>query len=72
MTAMERIDLQELLVRIDERVKSIQDDIREINLARSCASHTEKIKTLERLVWGSVTVSTGLIARLVYLAIATS
>ena len=43
MTAMEREDLQDLLVRIDERVKTIQDDIREINMARRCISHHVKI-----------------------------
>ena len=52
MTAMERQDLQDLLVRIDERGKTIQEDIREINVARRCPSHDAKIKTLERLVWG--------------------
>ncbi len=52
MTAMERGEVQDLLVRIDERVKAIQEDIREINLARRCASHQVKIKTLEHMVWG--------------------
>ncbi|MEZ7198905.1 hypothetical protein [Pseudodesulfovibrio karagichevae] len=54
MTAMERQDLQDLLVRIDERVKAIQVAIREINGARQCAGNREKIRLLERLVWGSV------------------
>ncbi len=39
---MDHQDLQDLLVRIDERVKAIQDDIREINQARQCASHRVK------------------------------
>ncbi|MGE4422497.1 MAG: hypothetical protein AB7D39_09385 [Pseudodesulfovibrio sp.] len=54
MTAMERQDLQDLLVRIDERVKAIQVAIREINETRQCAGNREKIRLLERLVWGSV------------------
>ncbi|MBG0790358.1 MAG: hypothetical protein H0S80_07675 [Desulfovibrionaceae bacterium] len=52
MTALEREDLQSLLVRIDERVKAIQEDIREINGARQCAGHAVKIRSLERLAWG--------------------
>lgn len=66
MTAMERTDLQDLLVRIDERVKAIQEDIREINEARRCPSHTEKIKSLERMVWGCLAGLTGVGARALY------
>lgn len=69
MSAMDREDIQTMLARIDERVKSIQDDIRDINLARSCASHTEKIKTLERLVWGCTVGVTGIAIRIIYEAI---
>ncbi len=54
MTALEREDLQSLLVRIDERVKAVQEDIREINEARQCAGHSVKIRSLERLAWGCV------------------
>ncbi|BCS87343.1 hypothetical protein [Pseudodesulfovibrio sediminis] len=42
----------DLLVRIDERVAGIQEEIRGINDDRRCHTHTEKIKTLERIVWG--------------------
>ncbi len=66
MTAMERADLQDLLVRIDERVKAIQEDIREINVARRCSSHQVKIQTLERLVWGCFAGVAGLGARMLY------
>lgn len=52
MTILEREDLQSLLVRIDERVKAIQEDIREINEVRRCASHDVKIRSLERIAWG--------------------
>jgi len=57
---MDHQDLQDLLVRIDERVKAIQDDIREINQARQCTSHRVKIKTLERMVWGCLAGVAGL------------
>ena len=66
MTAMERDDLQNLLVRIDERVKAIQEDIRDINMARHCVSHDEKSKTLERLVWGCLAGLTGVGVRILY------
>jgi len=69
MTAMERMDLQDLLVRIDERVKAIQEDIREINVARSCSSHQVKIKTLEQLVWGCLVGLSGLGMRMIYEAL---
>lgn len=66
MTVMEKDDLQTLLVRIDERVKAIQEDIREINMARRCASHHVKIRTLERLVWGCLAGLAGLGVRTVF------
>ena len=66
MTAMEREDLQDLLVRIDERVKAIQEDIRDINVIRRCSSHDVKIRTLERLVWGCLAGITGMGARMAF------
>lgn len=66
MTAMEREDLQDLLVRIDERVKAIQEDIREINVVRKCSSHSVKIQTLERLLWGCFAGLGGVGARMLY------
>ncbi len=66
MTPMDRQDLQDLLVRIDERVKAIQEDIREINVARSCASHEVKIRTLERMLWGTVAGLAALGSRLLF------
>ena len=59
-------EFRELLIRIDERVKAVQVDIQQINDARSCATHAEKIKTLERMVWGTVTVLVGLVVRVAY------
>jgi len=49
---MDREDMQSLLVRIDERVKAIQQDVSEINTSRKCQAHGVKIKFLERMVWG--------------------
>ncbi len=66
MTAMDREDVQDLLVRIDERVKTIQEDIREINVVRRCFSHDVKIRTLERLVWGCLAGIAGMGARMVF------
>ncbi|MGL1863682.1 MAG: hypothetical protein OCC46_14245 [Pseudodesulfovibrio sp.] len=66
MTAMDREDVQDLLVRIDERVKTIQEDIREINVVRRCSSHDVKIRTLERLVWGCLAGIAGMGARMVF------
>ncbi|WFS62438.1 hypothetical protein LF599_17530 [Pseudodesulfovibrio thermohalotolerans] len=69
MTAMDRQDVQDLLVRIDERVKAIQEAIREINEARQCASHREKIRVLERLVWGSLAGTAALGGRILFEAL---
>jgi hypothetical protein len=66
MTAMERQDIQDLLVRIDERVKAIQGAIREINETRRCAGNSEKLRLLERLVWGSVAGVAALGGRLLF------
>lgn len=62
----ERSEFQALLIRIDERVKSIQEDIAEINGARRCHTHAEKFKTLERIVWGMAAVVGGLASRVIY------
>jgi len=59
-------EFRELLIRIDERVKAVQGDIQQINTARSCATHAEKIKTLERMAWGTVTVLVGVVIRIAY------
>lgn len=69
MTAMEQGDLQNLLVRIDERVKAIQEDIREINVDRRCGSHDVKIRTLERMVWGCLVGVAGVGARILFEAL---
>lgn len=50
---MDAGELREMLIRIDERVLAIQKDIQAINKQRKCSTHGEKIKTLERMVWGT-------------------
>lgn len=60
------LELRELLIRIDERVQAVQEDIREINEARRSHTHREQLRTLERMVWGCVAGITGVAARLVY------
>ena len=65
MSGPGREDPHDLLVRIDERVKAIQEDIRKINDTRSCAGHDVKIRSLERMVWGCLAGMAGLGARLV-------
>lgn len=62
----ERNGLQDLLIRIDERVKSIQEDISEINGARRCHTHAEKLKTLERFVWGMAAAVASIAIRIIY------
>lgn len=62
----ERNELQDLLIRIDERVKSIQEDISEINGARRCHTHAEKFRNLERAVWGTAAVVAGVTSRVIY------
>ncbi|BCS88879.1 hypothetical protein [Pseudodesulfovibrio sediminis] len=65
MTALERMDLQDLLVRIDERVKAIQEDIREINEVRRCSGNLVKIQTLEKVVWGCMAGVAAMAVRLI-------
>jgi len=60
---------RDLLVRIDERVKAIQIDIKDINETWSCASHGVKIRNLERMVWGCLAGLAGLGVRIIYSAI---
>lgn len=69
MTALKGEDLQTLLVRIDERVKAIQEDIREINEVRRCASHDVKIRSLERIAWGCMAGMAAMGARMVFEAL---
>ena len=62
----EKNELHDLLIRIDERVKSIQEDISEINGARRCHTHAEKFRNLEKAVWGTAAVVAGVTSRVIY------
>ncbi len=66
MAPHEESEVKDLLIRVDERVKSIQEDIAEINGARRCHTHAEKFKTLERFVWGMAAVVGGIATRVLY------
>lgn len=66
MSPAENRELHDLLIRIDERVCAVQEDIRSINAQRKCPEHAEKIRTLERLVWGCCASMLGVAARMVY------
>ncbi|WP_147819674.1 hypothetical protein [Salidesulfovibrio onnuriiensis] len=66
MSPKDNRELHDLLIRIDERVKSIQDDIRAINKERNCSANSVKIRTLERMVWGCAATMVGIAARMTY------
>ncbi|MBU1002386.1 MAG: hypothetical protein KKE73_07665 [Proteobacteria bacterium] len=55
-----------LLARIDERVKSIMEDVADLRRTRRCHTHSEKLRNLERVIYGLMTVSFGLLGRAVY------
>lgn len=55
-----------LLARIDERVKAISEDVAELRRTRKCHTHSEKLRNLERVVFGMMTVTFGLIGKAVY------
>ncbi len=66
MSNEQREELRDLLIRIDERVRSIQLEIGEINSDRHCRTHSEKIRNLERSVWGACALLGAVAARLAY------
>ncbi|WP_285907672.1 hypothetical protein [Pseudodesulfovibrio pelocollis] len=61
--------LETMLARIEERVKGIQEDIRQINEDRRCHTHSEKLRMLEKIVWSLTAGFAGLAARVIYEAI---
>lgn len=64
--AEEKSELRELLVRIDERVKIIQEDIAELNAVRRCHTYAAKFRKLERTIWAVAAVVTGIAVRVAY------
>ena len=50
-------EFAELLVRIDQRVENLEKVIEEMNKQRRCYTNTEKIRSLERIVWTALCAS---------------
>ncbi|BBD08760.1 hypothetical protein [Desulfovibrio ferrophilus] len=59
-------DARLLLARIDERVKAIMEDVADLRRTRRCHTHSEKLRNLERVVYGLMMVSFGLLGRAIY------
>lgn len=55
-----------MLARIDERVKAIAEDVGEIRQTRKCHTHSEKLRNMERVMFGLMSVTFGLLGKLVY------
>ena len=54
---MERMtdrDWTELYGRLDERLKNIESQVTQFNSQRQCATNSEKIRTLEKIVWSAM------------------
>lgn len=69
MTQLKGISDQEallLLARIDERVKTMAEDIQQLRISKKCHTHTEKIRNIERIIYGMMTVIFGLLGKAVY------
>lgn len=57
---------REALARIEERMAALGEDVKEMKACMQCFSHAERIKGLERIVYGMLTVVVGLVAKAVY------
>ena len=55
-----------MLARIEERVRAIAGDVAEIKGTRRCHTHSEKIHNVERVIYGLMTVTFGLLGKAVY------
>lgn len=62
----EKKEFRDLLIRIDERVRLIQEEIGQINADRCCQTNSEKIRNLERSVWGACALLGAVAARVAY------
>jgi hypothetical protein len=57
---MNEAEAHDLLIRIDTRLSGINMRLERMEIAqerRPCNVHAEKIKTLEKIVWGSLMLS---------------
>jgi len=59
-------DMRVLLARIDERVRAMASDVAEIKATRRCHSHAEKLRNVERVIYGLMTTVFGLVGKAVY------
>lgn len=62
----ETTEARVMLARIDERVRAIAEDVAEIKGTRRCHTHTEKLRNMEHVLYGVMTVTFGLIGKAVY------
>ena len=53
----------ELLVRIDQRVENLEKVIEEMNKQRRCYTNTEKIRSIERIVWTALCASVAAVVK---------
>jgi hypothetical protein len=54
---MNRQAVVELLIRIEQRVDNMEDAVEENNKQRRCYTNTEKIRSLERIMWTALGAS---------------
>jgi len=47
----------EVIARIDQRLENVEKTINEMNRQRRCYTNTEKIRSLERIVWTALGAS---------------
>lgn len=59
-------DARVMLARIEERVRAMAEDVAELKATRRCPTHAEKIRNVERVLYGMMTVVFGLIGKAVH------
>lgn len=59
-------DLRVLLARIEERVEAMARDVAEIKGTWRCHTHAEKIRNVERVIYGLMTAVFGLVGKAVH------
>lgn len=58
--------LAEIKTLLSERHGYLHKELEEIQTQRHCAEHAEKLRSLERIVWTTLTATAGLLAKLAY------
>jgi hypothetical protein len=62
----------ELIIRIDENVKNINDKLSKLQCSEcitTLATHSEKLKTHDKIIWGSIMASVSAISGTVLIGI---